>query len=136
MDIAVGSVAAVHVLPDDDETQRLVSGSFCRHSAGHRQRHGFDHAHGFPFGESSVAALLRYVDVVAVHGGGVWIFLFHVPQQGDSSWGFDARHFHNRLLRHGSAGSRDGKLVRERSVWKRRESGQQGRLFNYTMLAS
>lgn len=135
VDVAVGSVAPVHIPPDDDETQRFVSGALRCHPAGHGQRHGFDHAHGFPFGERSVAALLRYVDVVAVHGGGVRVFLLHVPQQRDASRVFDTRHFHDGLLRHGFAGGRDGKLVRERRVWERREPGPNGRLGNYTTLA-
>lgn len=134
VDVAVGSVAAVHVFPDDEETQRFVSGASGRHPAGHGQRHGFDHAHGFPLGEGSVTALLRHVDVVAVHGGGVRVLLLHVPQQSDSSRVFDGRHFHHGLLRHGLAGGGGGKLVRERSVRERRKSGQQGRLGNYAAL--
>lgn len=136
MDVAVGSVAAVHVLADDEETQRFVSGAFGRHPAGHGQRHGFDHAHGFPLGESSVTALLRHVDVVAVHGGGVRVLLLHVPQQRNSMWVFDGCHFHHGLLRHGFAGCRDRKLVRERRVRERWKSGQQDGLVKYTTLGS
>lgn len=135
MDVAVGSVAAVHVLADDEETQHFVCVFAHRQPAGHGQAHGFDHAHGFPFGERSVAALLRYVDVVAVHGGGVRVDLLHVPDQRYPLRVLRAGHFHDGLLRHGFAGGRDRKLVRERGVRERRESGPQRRLLNESISA-